>query len=138
MALFKREVIVEEKILTKNEILELILEKLDFQYPHWHYIYFDETKFKKQPIVWDLLLIKNYKASFKKCLNPTSPNPVTNEKEDELQIVIAISIDINQEFDHDKMFAVTKNWVKHHLIIDDVNAVFRVLKKIEENYGNGK
>ena len=49
-----------------------------------------------------------------------------------MQIIIAITIDINNEYDREKIFGYTKKWTSHHIITNNLSSIIKVLKKIIE------
>lgn len=126
MAIFKRE--EEYTELTKEELLERILDTLYEDYEDWHAV-----KFKNA--VYDLLLIKTFKKIVTKYINPGAPNPLHKEKDEEHQMVIAITIDMDHDKHQDKLFAATKSWTTSHIITDNVRDLVRELKQIDKENG---
>jgi hypothetical protein len=124
MAVFKREHI--PIILTKEEVLEDLLDHNSNVEDGWHIEKFDQNSY------FDVLLIKTFKKTTTKYINPGAPNPLHKDKEEEVQIVIAITIDINNEYDREKIFGYTKKWTSHHIITNNLSSIIKVLKKITE------
>jgi|TARA_R110000868_G_scaffold103473_2_gene284940 hypothetical protein len=124
MAVFKREHI--PIILTKEEVLEDLLDHNSNVEDGWHIEKFDQNSY------FDVLLIKTFKKTTTKYINPGAPNPLHKDKEEEVQIVIAITIDINNEYDREKIFGYTKKWTSHHIITNNLSSIIKVLKKIIE------
>ena len=124
MAVFKREHI--PIILTKEEVLEDLLDHNSNVEDGWHIEKFDQNSY------FDVLLIKTFKKSTTKYINPGAPNPLHKNKEEEVQIIIAITIDINNEYDREKIFGYTKKWTSHHIITNNLSSIIKVLKKLIE------
>ena len=124
MAVFKRE--HTPIILTKEEILEDLLDYTSNNEDEWHVEKFNQNNY------FDVLFIKTFKKTTTKYINPGAPNPLHKEKEEEIQIVIAITIDINNEYDREKIFGYTKKWTSHHIITDNFSSIIKVLKKIDK------
>jgi hypothetical protein len=124
MAVFKREHI--PIILTKEEVLEDLLDHNSNVEDGWHIEKFDQNSY------FDVLLIKTFKKTTTKYINPGAPNPLHKNKEEEVQIIIAITIDINNEYDREKIFGYTKKWTSHHIITNNLSSIIKVLKKIIE------
>jgi hypothetical protein len=125
MAIFKQD--QEEIVLTRAEIIETILDIVYDDYEDWHSIEFKNG-------AYDILLIKTFKKITTKFINPGSPNPLHKEKEEEVQCVVAITIDTSHKLDQDKIFAKTRSWTSHHIISDNVKSVIRALKELDKEH----
>ncbi len=112
--------------LTKAEIIGEIEEIMADDFPAWYVMHFNSGT----PA--DLLLIRSYDKLTKQTLNPNSPNPVHRDKEQKLQIVIAISVYEKQRdmpVDYDLK---TKPWTHAHIATNSVKKVLTAIQKIEE------
>lgn len=112
--------------LTKAEIISEIEEIMADDFPLWYVMGFDSGT----PA--DLLLIRSYDKVTKQTLNPNSPNPVHRDKEQKLQIVIAINVYEKQRDMMEDYDAKTKSWTHAHIATNSVKKVITAIQKIEE------
>lgn len=112
---------------SKEEFLEDIIDLMNDRFSKWHYIYF------KNEVYYDFLLIRTFKKSVTKYINPGSPNPLHKEKDEEVQIVIAVSVALGNEYKkiREKIFDVTRDWTKHHVIVHDIRSLRKFLENVD-------
>lgn len=130
MAIFDRE-IEEESIgyhpsLTKEEIINELKEILFEDFPQW-YVFEPKENFGA-----DLIIIRSVDKIIKHILNPKSPNPVQRDKEQKMQIVVAISIWKDKSHMPANYDENTKAWVYAHVATNSLKKIIRALTEIEK------
>jgi len=126
MAIFSKTPIIEQ-LPTHEELVEQIVEYIKKDNPKWKCL-----TFPKHNHLHDLLLIRTFKKMVCKSINPNSPNPINKEKEEYLQVVVPVTIDIENIIDDDALFDSFKDWAYAPLIIGDLRTFIRKLTQIEK------
>ena len=124
MAIFKREIEIDETYLTKDEILADLEDELEFHHKDWYVLPFEKRSY-------DLLLIKTFNKTVTKYINPGAPNPLHKDKQEPVQLAVAVTIDVDRVDVSEKFFNETRDWTFMHIVSNNVRAVIRTLKKID-------
>jgi hypothetical protein len=130
-----------ENSITYEELKNIVLVILEEDYPDWHIIRYARTGSLPQV---DFVIIKTVKKQVVKHLRPNSPNPLQTEKEEFLQIVVAINIDngayrfkdmpSDRRLDNADIIKETSEWTHKHLFIDSPERLIRAMKKFDEDH----
>lgn len=126
MAIFSKKSLADD-LPTHEELVEQIIEHMKTNNPKWKCFVFP-----KQQHLHDLLLIRTFKKKVSRSLNLASPNPISHEKEEYLQVVLPITIDIENIIDDDALIENFKDWAYAPLIVKDLRDFIRRFTQIEK------
>lgn len=104
---------------------------LDNEFSDWMYLPFDKQYFGEDPL-FDLLLIKTFKKNVTKYIGVNSPNPLHKEKEEMLQVIIALSVDVDHNRNHEKMREAVEKWTYQDIITDNPKQFINKLKEVNK------
>jgi hypothetical protein len=115
--------------LNNDELRELILDVLFEDYPDWHIVEY------KKGSSFDFLLIKTFTKIVTQYINPGAPNPLHKDKEEKLQIVIAVTIDADHTRISDHKDDSISKWTYKHIFVDSIKGLDRALRDLEKENG---